>query len=209
MEDNDALTSGANPELARRVSDAPGDVVYLAPANGGACTLSAIGLESECFSTANMLAGATATAIICAPGLPTDQVEVFGVLPDGAGNVNITRADGSSVTLPVVNNYYEYTARKDAPLPSRIGWEQSTTHHEVDSNVPLTQVQRSAPLSQRRHRRCICIRGPRLSPDPRSERVVGVPLRDSDHRRGPGSARNVRRRVARDAATNAHGPSGY
>jgi hypothetical protein len=136
MEDNDALTSGANPELARRVSDAPGDVVYLAPANGGACTLSAIGLESECFSTANMLAGATATAIICAPGLPTDQVEVFGVLPDGAGNVNITRADGSSVTLPVVNNYYEYTARKDAPLPSRIGWEQSTTHHEVDSNVP-------------------------------------------------------------------------
>ena len=136
LETYDALLSGANPQLARRVAAGPHDDVYLAPSRQGACLLSSAGTEDGCFTVALLLAGNAVSAVECAPGMAANTVEVYGLLPDGATATAIRFANGARTTVPLSRNYYAYTASTTAPLPTSIEWTLAGTNHQTAANVP-------------------------------------------------------------------------
>lgn len=135
-EDPGAMKEGANLQLARRVAATPGDDVYLAPSSNGACLLSSAGREVGCFALGLLLSGDDAASIICAPSLPAGQIEVYGLLPDGASQARIVLADGSAAPLTVANNFYSYTAPKSASLPVAVEWEADGAPTRVTASVP-------------------------------------------------------------------------
>jgi hypothetical protein len=136
IEDYVALASAANPKLARRVAATANDLVYLAPSQGGACLLSTSATEESCFSASLLLAGNAISVVECAPGMASDAVEVYGLLPDGATATSIRLANGGSVPLQLADNYYAYTTPTTAPLPVAVSWDQAGVHRETPANVP-------------------------------------------------------------------------
>jgi hypothetical protein len=100
--------SGANPALARRVSDGAGTEAWLVPGNGSACILArapayAIG-GAVCVPTASARAGELDVQGASSQ-LPGGEL-VAGVVPDGVESVTLHLADGSSLEAPVREGVY-------------------------------------------------------------------------------------------------------
>jgi len=129
-----ATIRGANPDQARVARYDGASAVYLMPAaDGWLCVSSTSGLEAGCYD-----AGATVTAasVVCAPNLPPNTVEVFGIAEDGIDHVTITRDDASTATAPVKGNVYIYRASHDAPRPLTVAWKGDSSSGEISANVP-------------------------------------------------------------------------
>lgn len=121
------LPFGANPALARRVSDGPGGGgVFLIPGSAGVCFASASRVQEGCQPIANVLSGNNAQAVICSPYLGRDERAVYGIVPDGAQDARVTYADGSSRALAIDNNTYSIRARAPEPLPVSVTWTDGT-----------------------------------------------------------------------------------
>ena len=106
------LPFGANPALARRVSDgADGGGVFLIPGSAGVCFASASGVEEGCQPMPNVLSGNNAQAVICSPSLGRSERAVYGIVPNGARDARVTYADGSSRALAIGNNTYSIRTR--------------------------------------------------------------------------------------------------
>jgi len=117
------LPFGANPALARRVSDGPdGGGVFLIPGSAGVCFASASRVEEGCQPMANVLSGHNAQAVICSPYLDPKERAVYGVVPDSARDVSVTYGDGSSQALAVENNTYSLRTRAPEPPAMSITW---------------------------------------------------------------------------------------
>ncbi len=110
--------------------------MYLIAGRTGVCVSSTKFVEEGCVSLDNALNGNAAQSVICAPYLPTDQREVFGMLPDRARNVRVRMTDGSRHPVDVVNNAYPIRTAVPEPLPKSISWEDDAGHHEVDITMP-------------------------------------------------------------------------
>jgi len=129
-----ATVRGANPEEARVARYDGASAVYLLPAaDGWLCISSTSGLEAGCYDAGTTV---TAASVMCAPNLPPDTVEVFGIAEDGIDRVAIARADGSTVDAPVTGNVYIYRASREAPRPLTVAWEGKGSAGEISANVP-------------------------------------------------------------------------
>lgn len=129
-----ALLRGANPAEARVARRDGAGAVYLLPAaDGWLCVSSTSGLEAGCYDADTTV---TAASVICAPNLPANTVEVFGIAEDGIDSVTIARADGSTVEVAVEGNVYIYRAPREEPRPLTVAWEGSSGSGEVSANVP-------------------------------------------------------------------------
>jgi hypothetical protein len=100
--------SGANPGLARRVSDGAGAEAWLIPGSGSACILArapayAIG-GAVCVPTAAARAGEL--DVQSASSLLPGSELVAGVVPDGVEAVTLQLADGSSSHVQVREGVY-------------------------------------------------------------------------------------------------------
>lgn len=128
---------GANRDLARlALTTGDGDRVYLAPGNDAVCFLSSTGRESACSDTQPRALSGPRDAIICSPFLPTDQVEVYGTLADGAHDVLVRFSDGSSSPVKLAGNVFVITAPRRDPLPSNVEWDSADGHHVTGTGVP-------------------------------------------------------------------------
>lgn len=133
-----AITSrakGADPDAAREARRSPnGGTVSILPTSDGLCIASTSGVESDCYEAPQTV---TVTAVICAPGLPPDEVEVFGIAPDGIDSVSVSREDGSSSTAAVQGNIYIYRAAKDLPRPVSVSWKGASGERgSISAGVP-------------------------------------------------------------------------
>jgi len=129
-----AELAGANPAEARFARTAPGGAsVYVMPSKEGFCLTSSFGVEAGCYTSTEV----DASAVICAPGLPPDQLEVFGVAPDGVDTLEVQLADGTERSIRVVGNVFVYRAPRTDPLPLTVSWSNAAGVLErVDANVP-------------------------------------------------------------------------
>jgi len=125
--------AGANAAASRHVTASDGEAAYLVPANDGLCAISAN--EAFCAPAAH-LAGADSVDL-CSPTLPSGQIEIEWLLPDGAQNIAVRKADGS--TNAFASGYNVYLARFPASgaLPTAIEWDAGGQHHAVDTGIPL------------------------------------------------------------------------
>jgi len=125
---------GANPDGARLARNSPnGGGIFVLPADEGVCIASDSGVEEGCYEEATV----SASSVICAPGLPGDQVEVFGVAPDGIDKLTVVLADGSERTIAVERNVFVYRASKEAPRPLEVAWTTAAGERRaVPAHVP-------------------------------------------------------------------------
>lgn len=111
---------GANGDAAHLARKAPdGGAVYVLPSDEGVCLSSTKGVEAGCYDGPVTV---TAASVVCAPGLPVDAVEVFGIAPDGIDSVSVALDDGSRRSVAVEGNVYIYRATKADPRPLTISW---------------------------------------------------------------------------------------
>jgi hypothetical protein len=127
---------GHNRRLARRVLEMPEGAVFLVAGGSGVCFTSESHVEEGCQPTENVLSGNNAQAVVCAPTLPANQRAVYGVLPDGASNVEVTFSDGSVEPLKVANNAYSIRTTVPQPLPDSIRWDDAGGHYVVGTSMP-------------------------------------------------------------------------
>jgi len=128
---------GANPEFARFARFSPdGAAMHLLPANGMVCLQSSTRIEGGCVDVESALSGDNAEAIVCAPGLPHDQVEVFGILPDGVVDAKVGFADGTSAPLDVQGNVYALRSPRQRALPTAIQFTLAGEKRMIATNVP-------------------------------------------------------------------------
>ena len=129
--------AGANAGLARRALVTPGGTaVYLVPSRTGLCLLNSTGSQEFCASEGAVLRGEATSSTDCSPTLPSDVVEVAGILPDGASNPSLGLSNGSSVPLDVSGNAYVERFRRGDPLPRSISWDSATGRDSAATAVP-------------------------------------------------------------------------
>ncbi|MCW3047307.1 MAG: hypothetical protein JWO74_1591 [Solirubrobacterales bacterium] len=129
---------GANADAARLALTSPnGASVYLVPAAGGLCLASSDRRERGCSSTEDVLAGRTVGALTCAAGLPHDQIELMGIVPDGASDVHLNLTDGTVQPIPVSSNTFVIDVPKRDPLPTTVGFTNAAgVAVAANSSVP-------------------------------------------------------------------------
>lgn len=129
---------GVNPSLSRLAfTTAAGDGVYVIPSNGGACVVDSHATISFCTPTTEILAGQDAASDDCSPSLPSNDIEVAGLLPDSAYDPEVVLSNGQTQPLAVQGNAYLEEFARSGPLPRQITWQSSTgVQTMVDANVP-------------------------------------------------------------------------
>jgi hypothetical protein len=100
---------GMAPSLAREVS-LPTGTLWVVPGSGGMC-IAAIqpGSTAPMGISCDYLAGADAHGVQISGGTQGSPIFLAGIVPDGISTVQITKADGSTVTDQVVDNAYALT----------------------------------------------------------------------------------------------------
>ncbi len=139
--DSVGADSGSNGSLARLAFMREDETtVHLVPAQGAICIKSGDYLEAGCIPEADALSGDNAQSIICAPGLPNDVVEIYGILPDEARAAKVLHADGTTRPLDVRNNAYIYRAPRADPLPQTLQFELGGKTQSVAARIPADAV---------------------------------------------------------------------
>ncbi len=110
--------------------------VYVVPGTGGVCLVNASKVSDFCSPTAEVLSGQATSGVACAPGLPPDEVETSGLLPDGVSDVRVTMSDGTTQPVNVTGNAYQIYASQSAPLPETITWQSGGVTHSTSTNLP-------------------------------------------------------------------------
>lgn len=137
-------SSTANPALARLAqTTSDGGRVYIIPTADGACLASSDFVEEGCATSADVSSGGSLQSVICAPSLPAGDVEIYGVLPDSAPVVKVTRADGSSSSVPVRGNTFIYRTAKNAPVATTLSWAGQSVPANLPNDVAKTQCDTS------------------------------------------------------------------
>lgn len=127
---------GANVNLSRTVKlSIAGGSAYLIPTNEGLCFINDDLSQHFCASTADVLAGTDVASDECSPFLPTDSIEIAGVLPDASG-ATVTLSSGSTVALPLTEGVYEERFPRTGALPVTISWDAASQPHSTSAQVP-------------------------------------------------------------------------
>jgi hypothetical protein len=123
---------GIDMDQARRVPAYSASVkVWLVPGRDGICTFVqhpyAEGPGGGCDPISKVETGVSATTVTASP----DHVEVFGVVPDGVTEVQLSLADGSTETLQVNDNVYSALERS---ATKSVSFDAPTGHVTVDAS---------------------------------------------------------------------------
>jgi hypothetical protein len=97
-------------DKSQRAHAPRGRKAWIAPTNDGLCLLvlpeGAVGVGGTCSSATSAVEGNALVTVAAS----ANDVEVYGVVPDGVSSVDLILQDGSSRTLPVSDNTYSATA---------------------------------------------------------------------------------------------------
>jgi hypothetical protein len=123
---------GIDMDQARRVPAYSASVkVWLVPGRDGICTFVqhpyAEGPGGGCDPISKVETGVSATTVTASPG----HVEVFGVVPDGVTEVQLSLADGSTETLQVNDNVYSALERS---ATKSVSFDTPTGHVTLDAS---------------------------------------------------------------------------
>lgn len=128
----------ANPALARRALTTPrGQSAYVIPGNGAVCLATYPQIIGGCGPfprvAANQMAGGTA---ICSPGLPSNEIEIGGLLPSDATNLVLHFNDRSTERIIPTNGVFIVDLPRTQPLPTFISWKTATGLQHADTGTP-------------------------------------------------------------------------
>jgi cytochrome c biogenesis protein CcmG, thiol:disulfide interchange protein DsbE len=121
----------------RAVVTARGESLYIVPAHQTICVESSDNVVEGCQPfpfTARTPADISAT--ICAPNLPSTELEVAGLMPPDASDIKARYTDGSSQVVTATNGMIAIYARRAGPLPKSITWMSPRGPEHTATAVP-------------------------------------------------------------------------
>jgi len=127
--------SGENPALARHAqTTSRGRQYFLVPGNGVLCLYDQNpdggSATQGCVSTPEAAGGHLVGVDLCGPNMTSNELGVYGVVPDGVVDVSVKRSNGSVVRVPVRGNVYAATLRASArALPTSVSWSAADGRH--------------------------------------------------------------------------------
>jgi hypothetical protein len=127
---------GANASLSRLAASSPSGSIYLIPSATGVCMFDTAGTTNVCASADEVANGEAEEAILCSPTIPSGDIEIGGVLPDGTSNPTVLLSNGSIQPLEVKSNTYSADFARSGPLPTSIEWIAGGTKHTTATHVP-------------------------------------------------------------------------
>ncbi|MGA2470724.1 MAG: hypothetical protein ABSG64_08555 [Solirubrobacteraceae bacterium] len=131
---SDAVPDGINTSLSRlAMTTAGGTNVYLVASDGGVCLVASDESETFCAPTATVLQGRAVGTDTCSPELPSDEIEIAGILPDSASDPRLLLSDGQTQALTVQGNVYLQQFPRSSALPTQIEW---TTQSGATESLP-------------------------------------------------------------------------
>jgi hypothetical protein len=100
--------------------------------------LNTTGTENFCATANEVETGEATEAVLCAPtSLPTSEIEIGGILPDGVTHVDMVLSNGATVPLSMEGDVYVFDAPRSSALPAEIEWESASGEHRTASaHVP-------------------------------------------------------------------------
>lgn len=93
-------------------------------------------LYNGCSSDSEIAAGHSIQGVVCSPYMDPNALVMFGLLPDGVNTVDVSLADGSTKTIDIQNNFFNYETTKSAPAVLRVSWAASDGLHSPPSSLP-------------------------------------------------------------------------
>ena len=75
-------------------------------------------------------------ATICAPNLPSTELEVAGLMPPHASDIKAHYSNGSTQAVTATNGMIAIYARRIGPLPTSITWMSPTGPEHTGTAVP-------------------------------------------------------------------------
>jgi thiol-disulfide isomerase/thioredoxin len=132
------VSRGGLPASSRRaVVTARGESLYIVPAHQAICVASSDNVVQGCQPfpfTARTPAAISAT--ICAPNLPSTELEVAGLMPPDASDIKAHYTDGSTQPVTATNGMIAIYARRAGPLPQSITWMSPRGPERTATAVP-------------------------------------------------------------------------
>jgi cytochrome c biogenesis protein CcmG/thiol:disulfide interchange protein DsbE len=119
------------------VVTARGESLYIVPAHQAICVASSDNVVQGCQPfpfTASTPADISAT--ICAPNLPSTELEVAGLMPPDASDIKAHYTNGSSQVVTAKNGMIAINARRSGPLPTTITWMSPRGPEQTATPVP-------------------------------------------------------------------------
>jgi cytochrome c biogenesis protein CcmG/thiol:disulfide interchange protein DsbE len=133
-----AMSQGGLVANSRRALVTPrGESLYIVPAHQSICVASSDNVVQGCQPfpfTATTPADISAT--ICAPNLPSTELEVAGLLPPNASDIKAHYSNGSSQAVTATNGMIAIYAPFKDPLPRSITWMSPKGPEHTGTAVP-------------------------------------------------------------------------
>jgi hypothetical protein len=131
-----AVRIGLDPATARRARLYKGSPVYVASSPRLTCTFSRRNEVGNCWLNPTVLRGLAAAASICGLGGRSDQIVVYGLLPDGAERVTVPSPGRRASTVPVLGNVFIATVSSEPPLPQRFSFVRDGRRFDRPTGIP-------------------------------------------------------------------------
>jgi hypothetical protein len=131
-----AAKLGLDLETARRARLYKGAPVYVASSPRLTCTFSRRNEVGNCWLNPTVMQGSAAAASICGLGGRSDQIVVYGLLPDGAETVTVPSPGRQPTTVPVVGNVFIASVSSKPPLPRRFSFVRDGARFERATGIP-------------------------------------------------------------------------
>jgi hypothetical protein len=132
-----AEQQGATSRLSRRAGATPfGERLWLVPARTGICVVSSDHVVNVCgqgLSATDDTAGVE--TVVCAPGLPANDVEIAGVLSANRSPVLIL-ANGRELPIQTMNGAFAVRLARKGPRALAVRWHSRTGTQSAKAGEP-------------------------------------------------------------------------
>jgi hypothetical protein len=125
---------GADRHRARLAMQRPDVSVYLVPARDSVCLQTSTRRAGNCFRVEDAIRG-TASSVMCSPNLPPGQIDLAGIIPDGARSVTVHREGGATLRVPVTGNVFVYSIPFGSPVPLTMSWTSGGKRYETLAGI--------------------------------------------------------------------------
>jgi hypothetical protein len=131
-----AVRLGLDLEAARRARLYKGTPVYVAGSPQLTCTFSRRNEVGNCWRNPTVLQGRASAASICGLGGASDEVVIYGLLPNGAQRVRVPSPGRRPSTVPVLGNVFIATVSSEPPLPQRFSFVRNGKRFDRPTGIP-------------------------------------------------------------------------
>ncbi|HVY96467.1 MAG TPA: hypothetical protein VHA54_05865 [Solirubrobacterales bacterium] len=127
---------GLDLSASRYTRQVDGSPAFLVPSAEFVCLYTDNEAIGSCWQPQIVRNGQAVATGICGPGLDSEHIVSFGLVPDGVSEVTVLRTNVPSVTVPVEGNVFVARTSSSPPLPLKVSWIEDGKRVVRSSGIP-------------------------------------------------------------------------